>query len=200
MRRIHAVIGAVTVVLCATALAGCAAAELPPRSGAGELSPPSESAEAPPAPDAEPAAAVDCRTEWSPMLQGADSAATADPGIATPGRVPAGFEASAALLCSNLDRVALEGAMRITADVARLEGDLVPLLDALAQPDGVLPSNLSCTADMEVVPALWLEGRDGMVIPVHYPRDGCGKTTSAVRGALDDLETTDVSRLDWPAG
>ena len=98
---------------------------------------------------------------------------TPDPSIPVPGRVPEGFEASAALRCDTIDVDPVDGAPEFVAEVERLEGDLEPLLAALAEPDDAAPPNLVCTADMEIVPALWLESRDGQVIPVHYPRDGC---------------------------
>lgn len=186
MKYTRSSIAVVAVVVCTLALAGCADSRQPSR-------------EVAPRPEARPVSAVDCRSEPSSVPQPADGAATPDPEIPTPGRVPAGFEASAALLCTNLGFGGVAGTRRLTAEVVRLEGDLAPLLDALAQADDPVPVDLLCTADFELVPALWLEGGDGTVIPVHYPRNACGKTKQAVRDALEDLETTDVSRLDWPA-
>jgi hypothetical protein len=123
--------------------------------------------------------------------------ATADPAIPAPGRVPEGFEASAAIRCSiDFGELARVGeATEVLWKIERFEGDLGPLLDALAASDDVPPEGLMCTADMEMVPALWLQARTGGFIPVHYPRDGCGKTKPAVRDALDGLQVTMIERL-----
>ena len=154
---------------------------------------------APPVADAPIQDAVDCRSEPSSGMM-LDASATPDPSIPVPGRVPAGFEASAALLCV-VDWIPMEGAdlapteegeLELTAQVERLEGDLTELLAALAEPDDPAPTNVMCTADLEIVPALWLEDSAGRVMPVHYPRNVCGKTKPAVRDALDGLEVTSV--------
>lgn len=150
-----------------------------------------------PGPDAEPLAAIDCRSEPSSVPW--FGSATPDPSIPMPGRVPDGFEASAALRCTIIHVDGVDGLAEVVADVERLEGDLEPLLDALAEPDDAAPPNLACTADMEIVPALWLEGRDGMVIPVHYPRDACGKTKAGTRDALASLQVTSVEQQRWAA-
>lgn len=157
-------------------------------------------------PDSEPAAQVDCRSEGSWWFEMEE---TPDPSIPVPGRIPEGFAPSAALLCSveemsfvDLDPVEeggseaeVEGPM---IEVQRHEGDFGPLLAALAEPDDPIPADLFCTADMELVPPLWLEGTDGRVVPVHYPRDACGKTKPAVRDALEQLEVTEVTRWVRP--
>lgn len=146
-------------------------------------------------PEAQPASAVDCRTEgdwW-------DSAPEprAEP-LPAPGRVPDGFDAVAALRCRvDFTPAPVNGA----ADgppvrIERFEGDLGPLLDALDRPDDPIPPNVMCTADMELVPALWLEDAAGAVIPVHYPRDACGKTKPGVSEAVDRLDL--VSTIDAP--
>ena len=54
---------------------------------------------APAGPEAELHEAVDCRSEPSSLPPNAEEA-TADPSIPVPGRVPEGFEASAAVRCS----------------------------------------------------------------------------------------------------
>lgn len=150
----------------------------------------------PVAPDAQPVSAVDCRTEgtwWWP-----DAPETPDPAVPTPGRVPAGFEPVAALRCmvdlsfAPVDGVTPEPPVR----VQRFEGNLTPLLRALAQPDDPTPPDIVCTADMELVPPLWLESADGALIPVRYPRTACGKTKPEVREELERLDL--VSTTDAP--
>lgn len=150
-----------------------------------------------PGADAEPRTAIDCRSE--PSSAPWFGSMTPDPSIPVPGRVPDGFEASAALRCTVIHVDEVDGRADFVAQVERFEGDLEPLLDALAEPDDAAPPNLACTADMEIVPALWLEGRDGMVIPVHYPRDACGKTKAGTHDALASLQVTSVEQQRWAA-
>lgn len=135
-----------------------------------------------------------------------DPSATPDPSIPVPGRVPDDFEASAALLCvvdwMPVEEVDLaptdEGELEPSVQVERLEGDLTGLLAALAMPDDAVPDDIACTADLQIVPALWLEDSAGRVVPVHYPRDACGKTKPAVHDALDGLEVTAVEPWSLP--
>ena len=82
--------------------------------------------------------------------------------------------------------------------VERLDGDLTALLAALAEPDDLTPIDTWCTADVEIVRPLWLEDPDGGVVPVHYPRNVCGKTKPAVHQALAGLAVTDVQPWTSP--
>jgi hypothetical protein len=150
-----------------------------------------------PGPDAEPLAEIDCRSEPSSVAW--IGSPSPDPSIPVPGRVPDGFEASAALRCTIIHVDGVDGLSEMVAEVERFEGDLGRLLDALAEPDDATPPNLACTADMEIVPALWLEGTDGLVIPVHYPRDACGKTKAGTHDALASLRVTSVEEQRWVA-
>jgi hypothetical protein len=162
----------------------------------------------PTVPIAEPVAEIDCRTEGTWMLP--DALATADPSIPVPGRVPDGFEPAAALRCTPLVPGAEGFEASAPADdpepsavvvrVERFEGDLGPLITALAEPDDPVPTDQMCTADLELVAPLWLEDADGQLIPVHYPRDACGKTKAAVHDALAGLEVTSVSEVTISAG
>jgi hypothetical protein len=156
--------------------------------------------DAPDQPLAQPASEIDCRTEGTWMLP--DAPPTPDGAIPVPGRVPDGFEPAAALRCTSLaldiestapvdDRQPGE----VVVQVERFEGDLAPLVTALAEPDDPVPADLVCTADLELVPPLWLEDVDGRLIPVHYPRDACGKTKPGVHEALDALQLTSVSEV-----
>ena len=95
-------------------------------------------------PVAQPAAEIDCRTEGTWMLP--DAAATPDPAIPVPGRVPDGFEPAAALRCTSL-APGVEGTApvddhqpdELVVQVERFEGDLTPLVAALAEPDDRYP-------------------------------------------------------------
>jgi hypothetical protein len=191
------------VVRAAGMLVGTAAAVVLATGCAGALPPVGEPI---PEPEAPVMSAVDCRSEPTSAMM-FDSSATPDPTIPVPGRVPAGFEASAALLCV-VDRTPLNevdtapdvapSTPNLRVRVERLEGDLTALLAALAEPDDLAPVDTVCTADMEIVPALWLEDADGGVVPVHYPRNVCGKTKPAVHEAIAGLEVTDVQPWTSP--
>lgn len=148
-------------------------------------------------PVAEPVAAIDCRTEGTWMLP--DAPPTPAPSIPVPGRVPDGFQAEAALRCDITGPIDSAEA-EVVAQVERLEGDLAPLLAALDEPDDPVPPDIVCTADLELVPPLWLEGADGAMIPVHYPRDACGKTKPAVHEALAGLDVVSVTEVPVPTG
>ena len=190
--------------LIALAASGCAS-----NAPSGPSGPSEPAAIDPTVPIAEPVAEIDCRTEGTWMLP--DAPATPDPSIPVPGRVPDGFEPVAALRCTPLVPGAegIEGRAApvddtdptaVVARVERFEGDLDPLVTALAEPDDPVPTDQVCTADLELVAPLWLEDADGRLIPVHYPRDACGKTKPAVHDALAGLEVTSVSEVTISAG
>ena len=187
--RFVALAAAAGVALCAS---GCAGAT-PPGGGV------------PPVADAPIQTLVDCRSEPSSEMM-FDPSATPDPSIPVPGAVPADFEASAALLCV-VDWTPDEGVdpaptdevnAALSVQVEHLEGDLTDLPAALAVPDDAVPDDIACTADLEIVSALWLEDSAGRVVPVHYPRDACGKTKRAVHDALGELEVTAVEPWSLP--
>ena len=198
------VLAACLAGLIALAASGCAAsAPSTPSAPAGPVDPT--------APIAVPVAEIDCRTEGTWMLP--DAPATPDSSIPVPGRVPDGFEPVAALRCTPLVPGAegIEGveaeapvddtdSTAVVARVERFEGDLDPLVTALAEPDDPVPTDQVCTADLELVAPLWLEDADGHLIPVHSPRDACGKTKPAVHDALAGLEVTSVSEVTISVG
>lgn len=147
-------------------------------------------------PEAEPAPAVDCLSEpTSRMLQDPQATETSAP-RPEPGRVPKWFDAASALLCS-IPSPSADRAVD-TATITRYEGDLGPLLEALDAPDDVAGPNQACTADLQIVPSLWLEAEDGTLIPVHWPRNVCGKTKPGAGEALGNLEQ--VETVEVPLG
>lgn len=157
-----------------------------------------------PEPEAPVMSAVDCRSEPTSAMM-FDGVATPDPTIPVPGRVPAGFEASAALRCvvdwgplNEVETAPDAAPSAPIVQVERVDGDLTALLAALAEPDDLTPVDTWCTADVEIVRPLWLEDADGGVVPVHYPRNVCGKTKPAVHQALAGLAVTDVQPWTSP--
>jgi hypothetical protein len=146
--------------------------------------------------DAAPASSIDCLSEpTSRWLEGPQASETPAP-HPEPGRVPEGFEPAAALLCT-LPRSSADG-MDDDFAVTRFDGDLAPLLQALDAPDDVAGPGQMCTADMQLVPSLWLEAEDGTLIPVHWPRDACGKTKPDAREQLEKL--TPGTTVEVPRG
>ncbi|MCK2037059.1 hypothetical protein KZC51_13045 [Microbacterium sp. SSW1-49] len=139
-----------------------------------------------------PGIGPDPRSEATPVAEVA-CPETYEDGYAEGGRVPEGFTAVAVLRC---DPYASQDDAEGTWSgviLERLEGDLGPVLAALAQPSD--PHSLGpCPAIAYVVPELWLEGDDGTVIRVAIPTDGCGAPKpvglEAALAALDAAEKT----------
>jgi hypothetical protein len=119
-----------------------------------------------------------------------------DPGTPA-GAVPAGFAPVAAYLC---DPYATQDDAQGTWSGSRLtryEGDLAPLLAALAEPDEPA-SGGACPAIGFAGPLLWLGDAGGRFVHAAYPATGCGMPrTDAVFAALDAL--TDVDEHFEPA-
>jgi len=116
---------------------------------------------------------------------------TFEEGYAEAGLVPNGFEAVAVLrydpYASRQDiDAAWSGAL-----LERLEGDLEPVIAALATPSD--PRSLgACSAVGFVSPELWLEGVEGSVVRVAVAADGCGAPKSVgLEAALHALTVVD---------
>ncbi|WP_194421352.1 hypothetical protein [Microbacterium abyssi] len=112
-------------------------------------------------------------------------------GYAEAGLVPEGFEAVAVLRCepyaSHQDRDGVWSGSRLE----RLEGELEPVLAALASPSDPR-SNGPCPAVAYLAPELWLEGTSGDVVRVAVPADGCGAPKQVgLEAALDTLAVAD---------
>jgi hypothetical protein len=131
-----------------------------------------------------------------PMFPGeptpAEPSQSARPEAPPAGRVPAGFEPVVAIRCDLMAAIEDADGRWSGATAETLAGDLGPLLAALNQPDDGRWSG-PCTADMELVPPLWLVDAAGRAIHVHYPVTGCGKTKPATREALAGLTTVETT-------
>ena len=103
------------------------------------------------------------------------------------GLVPNGFEAVAVLRCdpyaSRQDGDELWSGVLLE----RLEGELEPVLTALAMPSDPRSPG-PCPAVAYLSPELWIEGGDGSVVRVAVPADGCGAPKQVgLETALDAL-------------
>ncbi|WP_104137764.1 hypothetical protein [Cryobacterium sp. Y62] len=117
------------------------------------------------------------------------------PAAPDPGRVPADFDPVAAYRCTFFGSLDDAQGRWSAVQVETLEGDFGALLSALAEPSDQAGPNQACTADMELVPELWLENTDGDALRAAWPRTSCGKTKPATHTALDELELTDTTLL-----
>lgn len=140
-----------------------------------------------PRPAAELVDAVDCTSMEHTVESGTQPAPAASPPAA--GSIPADFVPFEAILCTaGLETVEDQDGVWSAVAEERLGGNLDALVAALAEPsDGPRP-NQACTADMELVPDLWLLAADGKAMRAAWPTDSCGKTKPGVRGVLADLD------------
>jgi len=125
-----------------------------------------------------------------------DSTSTPDPEhpyAPKAGWVPEGFTPTTAVRCDVIADSGDPQGFSITA--VTFGGDLTPLLAALAEPDDDYDANVACTADLEIVPPLWLVDEAGQAINARYPVDVCGKTKPGVRDALAELTVQDTTTL-----
>jgi hypothetical protein len=124
-----------------------------------------------------------------------DSSSTPDPehpNAPRAGWVPEGFTPTTAVRCDVITDAAAAEGFSITA--VTFGGDLAQLLSALAEPDDD-DSTVACTADLEIVPPLWLVDAAGQAINARYPVDACGKTKPGVRDALAALPVLNTTTL-----
>jgi hypothetical protein len=112
---------------------------------------------------------------------------TYEDGYAKAGLVPAEFTAVAVLRCDPFASRQDDDGIWSGALLERLEGDVEPVIAALATPSD--PTSLGpCTAIGYVLPELWVEDRDRNVVRVAIPTDGCGAPKAVgLEGALDAL-------------
>lgn len=125
-------------------------------------------------------------------------AAPTDPS-STKGGVPEGFVPLEAVKCSvdfgGLSETSAPARLKIRQD--RFSGDFSALLAALAEPSDV-SSGAPCTADMQIVPDLWLVDASGKAVHVQWPLDICYKTKPGTSQALAALEVRETHFLDGP--
>jgi len=127
---------------------------------------------APPRPDAVPVDAVVCPETY-------------EEGYAQAGGIPDGFEPVALLRCDPWASGSEADGTDAGALLERFEGDLTPVLDALATPDDPAPE--VCPAIGYMLPELWLEGGDGTVVRAAYPSAGCGPKDVGLDAAIASL-------------
>ncbi|WEK60061.1 MAG: hypothetical protein P0Y60_12015 [Candidatus Microbacterium colombiense] len=126
---------------------------------------------------AEPIAAVSCPAVYDDDI--------------VSGLVPDGFEAVAVLRCDPYASRDDEDGTWSGVTLERLEGDLEPVLSALAVPSDPLSPG-PCPAIGYLIPELWIEGTDGTVVRVDIPTDGCAAPKSVgLDAALDALTTVE---------
>lgn len=133
-----------------------------------------------------PGIGPDPRVEATPVATVA-CPETYEEGYAEGGLVPPGFTAVAVLRCDPYASREDGDGIWSGALLQRLEGDLEPVLTALATPSD--PRSLGpCTTIGYVSPELWMEGADGRMVRVAIPSDGCGAPkATGLESALDAL-------------
>jgi hypothetical protein len=119
-----------------------------------------------------PGLGADPRVEATPVATVA-CPQTFEEGHAEAGLVPSDFPAVAVLRCDPYASREDADGVWSGALLERLEGELEPVLAALASPSDVRPLG-PCTAIGFLSPELWVEDAQGRVVRVAVPSDGCG--------------------------
>ena len=145
-----------------------------------------------PRPVAELADAVDCTTMEQIAPSGTRPPAPPPPAA---GSLPTGFVPVEVIRCgAALETVEDQDGRWSTVTQERLVGDLDALVAALAEPSDGAGPNQVCTADMELVPDLWLLAADGKSMRAAWPTDSCGKTKPGVHGVLAEMDVVETSQ------
>lgn len=169
----------VTVVATVTLLAGCSAATSPTAS------------------PATIASAADCLApqviaDLGLRADARELSATSHPDVPEPGSVPAGFEPVGVVECTTGELLTDAQGVWDAISVRHLEGDLKPLLAALAAPRQTSTGDPLCPATA-AVSALWLVDALGRAVRPAPPVDACGAPTTGVRTAVAALAEIDVA-------
>lgn len=125
---------------------------------------------------------------------GATGSGTPHPDAPDPVAVPDGFSPVSAVLCSTGETLT-DGAGRWAAVTStRLEGDVGPLVDALAGADAVPVAESAPAACGTGVPRtdLWLVDALGAAVRVALPGAGCGSLPRSVADGVAALDAVDV--------
>ncbi len=143
-------------------------------------------------PEAELVDAVDCTTAQHIVEPGKPSA----PPPPVAGSVPEAFVPVEVIRCDAFMMATVEDAEGLWSAVTeeRLTGNMDGLLDALAQPSDPPRANQACTADMELVPDLWLLDEQGRAMRAAWPTNSCGKTKPGVREILGGMEVVESTQ------
>ena len=170
----------VTVVATVTLLVSCAAATSPTAS------------------PATIASAADCLApqviaDLGLRADARELSATAHPAVPAPGSVPAGFEPVGVVECTTGERLTDAQGVWDAITVRHLEGDLKPLLAALAAPRQTSTVDQLCPATEATVSALWLVDALGRAVRPAPPVDACGAPTAGVRTAVAALAEIEVA-------
>jgi hypothetical protein len=157
------------------------------------------SADTSPAPSpAQIATAADCLapqviTDLGLRADARELSATSHPDVPAPGSVPAGFAAVEVVECVTGERLTDAQGVWDAITVRHLEGDLGPLLAALAAPHETSTGDQLCPASDVATFQLWLVDALGRAVRPAPPVDVCGGPTPAVRGAVAALAEIEVS-------
>ncbi|MGV8976967.1 MAG: hypothetical protein ACOH17_02895 [Cellulomonas sp.] len=170
----------VVVVAAVTVLAGCSTG-----------TPPSDS-------PATIASAADCLAPQVIVDLGlrADAhelSATPHPDAPGPGSIPVGFDPVSVVECTTGERLTDAQGVWDAITVRHLEGDLRPLLAALAAPRHTSTGDQLCATTGAAAGALWLVDALGRAVRPAPPVDVCGVPTAGVRTAVGALTEIDVA-------
>jgi hypothetical protein len=137
-------------------------------------------------------AAADCMTtaHWY------DGNGLADQSAANMGSIPAGFVPVSAVKCTPFGNNVTDstGTWR-TITQMQLSGDLGPLVKALNEPSDTAVEGLLCTADLEIIPDLWLVDASGKAVHVQWPLTACRKSKPDTKEALEQLSVENTTVL-----
>ena len=119
--------------------------------------------------------------------------ATSHPDVPERGSVPAGFEPVSVVECTTGERLTDAQGVWDAITVRHLEGDLAPLLTALAAPRPRSTGDQLCPATDFAASELWLVDALGRAVRPAPPVDACGAPTAAVRTAVSALAEIEVT-------